>query len=423
MMKNHLSVIFLPTNKCNVNCEYCFEDKTDDRLTHEQLSAVVNKLLDFMEQGDIGSLTMHWQGGEIMTMPAEWFETAYELINELASARGRHIDHGLQTNMIGYTPRWNDIIARMFGNSVGTSMDYPNLYRKLFRGGPDDYSRIWTRNIQAARAAGIGVGVISVPNRATLELGAEPFYSFFVDELGITDFQVNTPFPGGDGNTTKEDLALENEALSRFFIDLTDIWIERGYREGVKLGPIDQLVAHFSGEQSCLPCIWQSNCVDEFIAIDARGFVAQCDCWVTSYPEYFFGNIFEWDSLSELLKNSPARKEFVERPQAIIDQDCIECDYLSMCHGGCPVRTYTIKHTLLEKDPYCHLYKSLFRHTEGVAARLAGREFLPGASLKARTGSGNGKSCGSAKADGLQAWQASPLAQTLVQIERRRVAP
>ena len=38
MMKNHLSIIFLPTNKCNVDCEYCFEDKTDDRLTLEQLT-------------------------------------------------------------------------------------------------------------------------------------------------------------------------------------------------------------------------------------------------------------------------------------------------------------------------------------------------------------------------------------------------
>lgn len=419
MMKNHLSVIFLPTNKCNVDCEYCFEDKTDDRMTHEQLTAVINKLLDFMEAGDIGGMTMHWQGGEIMTMPVEWFETAYDLIDELATARGRHIDHGLQTNMIGYTPRWNNIIKKMFGNSVGTSMDHPNLYRKLFKGGPADYSRIWTKNVQLAREAGIGVGVIAVTNPATLALGAEAFYSFFVDQLGITNFQVNTPFPGGEENTTKEAMALENEALARFFTDLTDVWVARGRDAGVKLGPIDELVSHFSGDQSCLPCIWQANCVDEFIAIDARGFVAQCDCWVTSYPEYFFGNIFEWDSLAEMLKQSPARKEFVARPQSIIDQDCIQCDYLSMCHGGCPVRTYTMKHTLNAKDPYCHLYKSLFRHTEGVAAELAGREYQPGAYARAIAASGATKSCGSgAKVDDAQAWQAA-AALTLVQIERR----
>ena len=25
--------------------------------------------------------------------------------------------------------------------------------------------------------------------------------------------------------------------------------------------------------------------------MDSKGSVAQCDCWVTSYPKYFFGNI------------------------------------------------------------------------------------------------------------------------------------
>ncbi len=418
MMRNHVSVIFLPTNYCNVNCEYCFEDKTKDRMTLDQLTTVITKILDFMDEGQIASLTLHWQGGEIMTMPVRWFEEAHELIGNMAAARNKRVDHGLQTNMIGYTPHWNNIIKEMFGGSVGTSMDYPNLYRKMFRGGPDDYTRIWTRNIQAAREAGIGVGVISIPNRATLEVGAESFYSFFVDELGIKDFQVNTPFPGGEQNDVKRDLALENEELARFYIELTDIWVERGMPEGVKLGPIDQLIAHFSGEQSCLPCIWQSNCADEFISIDARGFVAQCDCWVTSYPEYYFGNIFEPNSLSELLKNSPARKQFVDRPLAIIDKDCIECDYLTMCHGGCPVRTYTMRHTLSEKDPYCHLYKSLFRHTEGVAARLAGERVSPTDFRKALAHTGKGKSCGTSAQQPTSV--AALLAQPLVQIERRR---
>ena len=90
------------------------------------------------------------------------------------------------------------------------------------------------------------------------------------------------------------------------------------------------------------------------------------------YPDYRFGNILECDSLSELLNGSAARQRFVERPVKLMQGDCIQCDYLTLCHGGCPVRTYSVHRTLFEKDPYCHLYKTLFRHLENRAAqRLA----------------------------------------------------
>ncbi|HEY6802308.1 MAG TPA: radical SAM protein [Pyrinomonadaceae bacterium] len=371
MMGNHFSIILLPTNKCNVNCEYCFEDKTDDRLTLDQLSEVMTKVFDHMEESRIRALTIHWQGGEIMTLPVDWFEAAFELIQNAAKARGKFVEHGLQSNMVGYHSRWNPLIRRMFGSSVGTSMDYPNLYRKLFNGSSSDYTRVWKYNVQAAQAAGIKVGVIAVPNQATLEVGAEKLYSYFVDEVGVTSFQVNTPFPGGEQNETKKSLGLDLEDLGDFFADLTEVWFRRGIREGVSVGPVDELVKTFTDGQGALPCIWQANCADEFISIDARGFVAQCDCWVTSYPEYFFGNIFESKSLTKMLAESPARKKFVDRPRLVIPKDCIDCDYLSMCHGGCPVRTYTFSGSMFEKDPYCEVYLAMFRKAEEVAARLS----------------------------------------------------
>ncbi len=380
MRGNHFSVILLPTNKCNVNCDYCFEDKTRDNMTMDRLSILIDRVFDHMERSHVGALTIYWQGGEIMTMPPRWFEQAYEVIQSAAQARKKQVQHSLQSNMIGYNKRWNKIIAEMFGNSVGTSMDYPNLHRKMFHGGPDDYTRLWYRNVQAARAAGIDLSVIAVANQGKLQINA---------------FQVNTPFPGGEENDVKKSMPLDVDDLARFFIDLTNVWLERGYDQGVRVGPVDELLKQFIEGAGCLPCIWQKNCADEFISIDARGYVAQCDCWVTSYPEYFFGNIFESDSLTELLKNSPARQKFLDRPIVNIQQDCLECDYLSICHGGCPVRTYTFSGTLFEKDPYCHLYKSLFKHVEEVAATLAqGRATNP--NWKA-AGSGCG-SCGASAA-------------------------
>ena len=46
MIGRHFSLILLPTNKCNVACEYCFENKTNDFMSHERLAIVIDKLLD-----------------------------------------------------------------------------------------------------------------------------------------------------------------------------------------------------------------------------------------------------------------------------------------------------------------------------------------------------------------------------------------
>jgi len=368
MIGNQLALILLPTNKCNVACEYCFEDKTDDFMSIDRLGIVIGKLLDHMERQAISTLTIYWQGGEIMMLPPDWFEGAQELIQKAADAKRRRIQHRLQSNMIGYNRRWNKIIAEMFENSVGTSMDFPNLYRRSRNGTPEQYTALWNRHIREARDAGIHIGVISIPNKGTLAAGAEKFYGYFVDELGLADFQLNMSFAGGKPNDAKKESLLDLDALSQFYVDLAGIWVERGYRRGIKLGPFDELMNHFMAEPTVLPCIWRQNCADEFVSIDARGHVAQCDCWVTSYPEYWFGNIFGPETFTELLKKSQVRRLFQIRPEVLVQaESCIGCDYLSICHGGCPVRAYANTGKFLVKDPYCQVYKALFSTMETLA--------------------------------------------------------
>lgn len=363
------SLILLPTLECDADCDYCFEKKGAHRLTLDQLSVVAQSVMDHLEQNHIETLSIYWQGGEVMTLSPEWFEEANAIIQEIADRSHRQVAHYLQSNMIAYSSRWNRVIAEMFGNSVGSSMDYPNLYRKLKSGGTKELERIWSRNVQKAKEAGIQVGVISIPNERTLEMGAERFYSHFVDELGITDFQVNTPFPGGSVNDVKMGYPLDNQRLSSFLADLANVWLERGFGRGVRVGPFDKLMGYFIHGSKDFLCIWGDNCVNELVCIDPRGHVAQCDCWVTSYPEFRFGNVLETGSLSNLLQESPARRSLQSRPGVLIQkEDCLECEYLSICHGGCPVRAYTVHGDLFRKDPYCQLYRKLFRDMEELAA-------------------------------------------------------
>ena len=377
------SVILLPTAECNVACSYCFEHKEPHRLSMLLVPLLTKQLLDHLEHEGIEECEIYWQGGEAMIMGPQWFVDAGKLMNDAAAARGRRFSHYLQTNLISYSPAWNEVLRDLFGGSLGTSMDFPNLHRKTFSGGAENYSAIWTKRLHEAQAAGLEIGVIAVLHQGSIDAGAEAFYRYYTEELGLTSFQVNTPFPGGPAQAVAEEFDLDKTALAEFLGDLFDIWMERGHGKGVSLGPFDELIHHFTGVPARLPCIWKENCSNQFVSIDSKGTVAQCDCWVTSYPESFFGNVFKEPDLTTMLRTSPARQEFVERPKHLVEhEDCLECRFLSICHGGCPVRTYSALGTMLAKDPYCEVYKAIFGRAESygrtiIREAVLDRKFRP----------------------------------------------
>jgi radical SAM protein with 4Fe4S-binding SPASM domain len=374
-MSKPFSVILLPTLECNVACDYCFEEKSKIKLSAENLPVLTDALLEHMERRGSVEAQVYWQGGEVMMLGPAWFENAHEVMGARAAARGLRFKHYLQTNLIGWSGRWYPVVRGMFENSLGTSMDYPNVHRRLKNGSTEQYTALWLRAVRDAQAAGIDVGSIAVLNRESVNAGASPFYSFFVDEARLTNFQVNMPFPGGpnEGNGT-----LECESLGRFLVDLMDVWMERGYDRGINLGPFDELLKAFAGRPSQLPCIWQQNCANEFVSIDARGQAALCDCWVTSYPEHSFGNVFRASSLSEMLGSSEARARFLDRPGKLMEtEECGTCPWLSMCHGGCPVRTFTATGTVFAKDPYCEVYKVIFAHARTLTAESVRKRLRP----------------------------------------------
>lgn len=368
-MSGTLGVILLPTLACNVACDYCFEVKSPIRLSPADLGRLTDRLLDYMEAMGTEDAEIYWQGGEALLMGPDWFQAAGQSMAAAASPRGRRFHHFLQSNLIGYGPRWDPVLREMFDGAVGTSMDFPNDHRRLRDGSTDRYTRAWLDAVTSARRAGLKVSVIAVLHAGTLSAGAEASLGFFADEAGVDDLQVNLPFPGGPSRGGE---TLDQGGLSRFLRDLADTWMATYAQRGMRLSPFADLVDHYLGRPARLPCIWQPNCAGDFVAIDARGDVALCDCWVTSYPQHRFGNVFGQVGLADLLAGSAARRAFLDRPAGLMDgEDCASCPHLSLCHGGCPVRAFAATHTIQAKDPYCDAYKSVFSKCRDIARDVA----------------------------------------------------
>lgn len=369
MPLNQFAVLVSPTYRCNADCEYCYENRTSDVMALKDFESLLQRIVNYLREHDVTRLKLYWQGGEIFTMAPEWFLKAHDIIRDLSEKAGLNIENLLQSNLIGYGTQWRRVVAEMFDNAVGSSLDFPNLYRKVAGGTAETFNRTWYRRFQVAKDDGIQIGVIAVLNGATLTAGARRFYSYYVEDLGISNLQMNTPYPGGRMTTAKRGFPLASDLLSDFYSDLFDIWMRERRCEGheVSLSPFDQLIHYFRTGESRLSCGWGKNCAHSFIGIDPKGNVSQCEGFVASYPEFVFGNLLTCRDMADIM-DGPIRKQFLERPVRLMEQeDCAECEYLPVCHGGCPVHAYSTTGNLFTKAPNCQSNKTLFSLARNAA--------------------------------------------------------
>jgi len=130
-MKSHLSLILLSTLQCNADCEYCFETKTMDRLTLDRLGELIRKVLDYMVEKSLAVLTIYWQGGEAMLLPPRLVRAGQRTDPARGEARASRYSTACKATCWPTIPAGTGSSPGCFGNSVGTSLDYPNLHRKL----------------------------------------------------------------------------------------------------------------------------------------------------------------------------------------------------------------------------------------------------------------------------------------------------
>jgi uncharacterized protein len=375
MPRNHFSVLIAPTFRCNADCEHCFENKTADVMELQHLERIMLKLVTYLLKQEITELRLFWTGGEILTMSPEWFLRAHDICREISEKTGLQINNSVQSNLVGYGPHWRRVMSEMFQDKIGSSLDFPNLYRKVAGETPETFNELWFRRYQQAKEAGIEVGVISVLNGASLAIGAREFYSYYIEKCGLKSFQINTPYPGGPQTPAKRNFPLEDDLLSDFYSDLFDLWMSRGRPEGISISPFEELIHYFRTGQNGLCCSFKENCANMFMGIGPKGDVGQCEGFLAGYPECLFGNILSEDMAD--IVDSPFRRQLMERPMRIIEQeDCSECEYLSLCHGGCPVHAYGTTGSLFTKAPNCQSYKALFGLAKNAAIELDRLESL-----------------------------------------------
>ena len=215
-------LILQPTPFCNLDCSYCYLPERDNRsrMALRTVQQAAQRLLDDGLAGE--QLTVVWHAGEPLAMPADFYEQAFGIIEQLLG-RSTRVTHAMQTNATLIDAQWCRLF-RQHAVRVGVSVDGPaGLHdrQRRTRSGKASHARVM-QGLQQLREHGIAFHAIAVVTRHSLAQ-ADAFFDFFLAQ-GIHDLGCN--FDEAEGGHLQSSLAGAEPAHAAFIERLLQRSIE-----------------------------------------------------------------------------------------------------------------------------------------------------------------------------------------------------
>ncbi|MFQ6130935.1 MAG: anaerobic sulfatase maturase [Armatimonadota bacterium] len=354
-----LSLLVKPASAdCNLACRYCFylskaelypETKVH-RMSDEVLERMIQEYLAFQPQ----MASFVWQGGEPTLMGLDFYRRAVEL-QAKHGQRGQVVANGLQTNGLVLDAEWCEFL-REYNFLVGLSLDGPPHVHDHYRrsaAGKGSFERVMGA-LRPLRESGTEFNLLVMATPVSAPRGRE-LYDFFrshnLDFLQFIPCVERDPATGGIA-----DYSVTPQGYGQLLCDVFDCWAEDDWR-GTYIRMFNDLLAVYSGQQ--MPtCIFRDRCGD-YVVVEYNGDVYACDFFVE--PEWRLGNIME-QPLAEIVA-SDKFAQFADR-KSDYGAPCRSCEWLHLCHGGCP------KYRLVSYDDHraptylCAAYRQLFAHAD-----------------------------------------------------------
>lgn len=318
-------IVFEITHRCNLNCITCFQDKfIKDELETNQIFKVFEIL------NNINVKYIQFTGGEPLMR-----KDILEILKESC----KYFETTLATNGLLLTKNFIKKINLYGVKFIQVSVDGLKDNHDKIRG-QGTWEKV-LKNIKLIKEySDIPVKIKMTGYKDNID--DYPFLQKIAKKLGVV-CSVSLFEKSGTGidlDYASNKLIWENY-FKKVFISLKNSKDEKYVKKYQKSifkenGPF--------GLYSCAPGIKQ-------LSIGPNGDIFPCSSFTRK--EFKLGNIFT-NKLTEVLKkfHIPSIEEI---------PFCRECDVRYWCKGSCRARTYYDKHTLYAKNPYCGLFKKLYR--------------------------------------------------------------
>ena len=361
------TVIFRPTNNCNLRCSYCYDKNSHDNcigniknssteLFKREEDNVISSLDKLYENEDRPTIIFH--GGEPLLINSDVLD---EFCNEIT--KNRNLDIHIQTNGTLIDEGVIELFKK-YNFKVGLSLDGCNEkqnYARVFPNGKNSFNRVLDR-IKILKDNDIKFGLIMSINK--IHSGScEELYNFIAEN----DLNCNIrPIFAKDSDTTSKVMSVSE--YSEFFNNLFDIWFD----DKEKKVDTHQILELYKALRMVIDnnyrdntCNSSDSCFREFISLDVLSNLYACNR-LYGIDKFYYGNLLNC-SMEDVNKKIDL---LLNERNNSINNKCGNCERLNKCHGGCIAEAYSMYGDILEPTVNCKVEEKVLKH---VRNRLYGR--------------------------------------------------
>ena len=331
---------------CNLACKYCYyleKAQLYDHLPQRERFNMSDRTLEefirqYLEAQTQPQVLFTWHGGEPLLRPLNFYKRALALQKQYA--RGRQIDNCLQTNGTLLTDEWCEFF-RENNWLIGISIDGPQEFHDEYRRsrqmqspeasnttGQPSFHKVM-RGIRLLQKHGVEWNAMGVVNDFNADYPLEVYH--FYKETGCQYIQFAPIVETSDYQNRMRiaPFSVSPKQYAHFCCTIFDEWVRHDVGQ-VFVQLFDSTLACWAGETPGV-CTMCETC-GHVSVIEANGDVYSCDHFV--YPDYLLGNIHR-DTITSMMY-SPRQIQFGQAKHDALPHQCLDCQWLFACNGGCP---------------------------------------------------------------------------------------
>ncbi|RTK92139.1 MAG: radical SAM protein [Rickettsiales bacterium] len=360
-MANSIEFILKLTERCNLNCSYCYYFNGSDKSFKEKparlkaniIDGIISFLLQAINELNLDSVGIVFHGGESLLLNKGFFVEYCDKLKKYLEPKLKELTFSLQTNGMLIDEELIQIFQK-YKINLGISMDGPKLYHDEYRithAGKGSYEQV-IKSINLLRKHDYDFGILSV-----IDPTKDPalIYNHFTKGLSINrldflwpDFTHNSPPP------------YPAQMYGDFITKILKIWISED-NSNIKIRFIDSYMRMFLGERGYIYGEG-SNSLGTYpiFVIRSDGEITPSDELMCTDPDSVMR--MNKSIFNTTLKEFFALSIFFEIQNAYSNSPkaCSECCWETICAGGRASSRFSNKNRFDNPSVYCEGLKVFF---------------------------------------------------------------